>query len=77
MTMPEKPRQNPIAWLMLAILAWSVILASGVLLYDYWNSQINVVKPIVIVVTTLAMIGAWSVALRSRRSRAEPRGPQN
>lgn len=62
--------RGPIGWIMLAILVWALVLAGGVLLYDYRSGQVNWWKPTIIVTAAWLFVCVWLVALRQRRRSA-------
>lgn len=77
MSEPESSRRDVLNWLMLGMLAWGVVAALGVVVYDASRDRLNLVKPLVIVVVTIVVVGGWRLALRVRRNRFVPREPQN
>jgi len=62
-------RGEPLRWIMLGILAWGIVLAAGVVWYDYEAGRVNVWKPIVILVAVAGFLAFWSYAIRRRASR--------
>ncbi|MFO0905627.1 MAG: hypothetical protein U0939_21635 [Pirellulales bacterium] len=56
----------PLRWLMSAILAWGVVLAGGVVWYDYVAGRIIWWKPLIIVVCSLAFLALWRLAIMRR-----------
>jgi hypothetical protein len=61
---PSNIYRGPIGMIMLGVVLWTVVLAGGVLLYDYRAGQINWLKPFIIVVSSMLFLGLWSLALR-------------
>lgn len=69
MNVEATPREvRPIYLLMLGIAAWALILAGGVVWYDYAVGAINWWKPTIIVVATALFLGIWGIALRTQRN---------
>ena len=65
---------SPIGWIMRGIFGWGVILALGVLWYDYDAGQVNLWKPLLIIVIDSLFVAGWLLAIRSgelRRQRAD------
>lgn len=59
-----------LAWIMAAIAAWGVVLAGGVVLYDYRAGALNLWKPLTIVVCVAGFLGLfrWTMARSARRT---------
>ncbi len=59
-----------LAWIMAAIAAWGVVLAGGVVLYDYRAGAVNIWKPLTIVVCVAGFLSLfrWTMARSARRS---------
>ena len=68
-TQVDETSRGVTRWIMLAIFAWGCVAAAGVARYDYQRDQFNVVKPLVIVVVTLAALALWSIAIARRAAR--------
>jgi hypothetical protein len=58
-----------LAWIMGAIAGWGIVLAAGVVLYDYRAGAVNLGKPLTIVLCVAAFLGLfrWTMARGSRR----------
>ncbi len=63
-------RGEPLRWIMGAILAWGIVLAAGVVWYDYDAGRVNAWKPIVILAAVSCFLALWSYAIRRRVSRS-------
>ena len=48
------------------ILIWGVVLAGGVMWYDYYQGAVNLWKPTIIVIGVVLFVAGWSLALASR-----------
>lgn len=61
-----------LAWIMGGIAAWGMVLAGGVLWYDYEAGTVNFWKPLTIVVCIAAFLGLfrWTMSRSQRRSRS-------
>ncbi len=59
-----------LAWIMGAIALWGVVLAGGVVLYDYRAGAMNSWKPVTIVVCVAGFLGLfrWTMARSARRA---------
>lgn len=58
-----------LAWIMGAIAGWGIVLAAGVVLYDYRAGAVNLGKPLTIVLCVAAFLGLfrWTMSRGSRR----------
>lgn len=54
------------------ILIWGVVLAAGVVWYDYDRGGVNLWKPAIIIAGVVIFLAAWSLALSVRSSRPTP-----
>jgi hypothetical protein len=61
---PVSVYRGPIGLIMLGVVIWTIVLAGGVLLYDYREGQVNWLKPLIIVVCSSLFLTLWALALR-------------
>ena len=61
--------RSSVKWVMSLLVAWGIVIALGVARYDYQHDQLNLVKPLVVILCTLAAVGGWQLALRRRHAR--------
>lgn len=64
---PVSVYRGPIGLIMLGVVIWTMVLAGGVLLYDYRAGQVNWLKPLIIVICSALFLTLWSLALRRVR----------
>jgi hypothetical protein len=60
-----------LAWIMAAIATWGLVLAGGVVWYDYDAGTLNFWKPLTIVICVAGFLGLfrWTMSRSQRRSR--------
>lgn len=61
--------RGTVTWVMGLVVAWGIVAALGVLRYDYLHDQLNLTKPLIVIVCTLVVVGGWRLALRRRAAR--------
>jgi len=66
----DEASRGTVAWLMGLIIVWGVIAAAGIARYDYLHDQLNLTKPLIVIVCTLVVVGGWMLALRRRGARS-------
>lgn len=66
---PNNIYRGPIGMIMLGVVIWTVVLAGGVVLYDYRAEKVNLLKPFIIVVSSMLFLGLWSLALSRVKAR--------
>ena len=64
-------RGEPLRWIMRGILAWGIVLAAGVVWYDYDAGRVNAWKPIVILAAVTGFLLLWTYAIRRRASQGD------
>lgn len=65
---PPAPRVSLTGWIMLAVLAWGLILALGTLLF---GGNQPLLRAAIVASCTLAFLGLWLTALTVRRRRLQ------
>ena len=60
-----------LAWIMAAIATWGLVLAGGVVWYDYDAGTLNFWKPLTVVICVAGFLGLfrWTMSRSQRRSR--------